>query len=126
MLHVHVGSQGCEIDLIISGIQHTFNLAKSINKSVGHKQVSVVDIGGGMPVNYDTDVTSPTYTQYAEILLKNIPELCSGEYHVITEFGRSLLAKCGWVTSRGRNESIRYIIFRLCDNGLCMCQSCMH
>lgn len=46
-----------------------------------------------MPVNFDSDEVLPTFGQYASMLQEAAPELFTGEYTVMTEFGRSLCAK---------------------------------
>ena len=99
-LHVHVGSQGCSLNLMAAGIRKTIDLAAEINAVTGRRQVTVIDIGGGLPVNFSSDQISPDFGEYAQLLRRQVPELFSGEYTVITEFGRSILAKNGFIASR--------------------------
>ena len=49
-VHTHVGSQGCPLELIAGGVGKAVALAKEINAAIGRKQVTTVDIGGGLPV----------------------------------------------------------------------------
>ena len=42
----------------------------------------------------------PTFTEYAKHLREHVPELFSGEFKVLTEFGQSMNAKCGFLASR--------------------------
>lgn len=99
-LHTHVGSQGCSLELMTSGIRKVVDLAEAINSAVGHQQVQVIDIGGGLPVNFDSEEVRPTFSEYASALQKAVPELFSGEYIGKTEFGRSIFAKNGFIASR--------------------------
>jgi len=99
-LHCHVGSQGCELEMLVEGAMILVNLAKRINQEAGHQQVTMLDIGGGMSVNYWSDEDFPTYSQYAELLKARVPELFDGSFKVFTEFGRSLVQKSGWIGSR--------------------------
>lgn len=99
-LHTHVGSQGCSLDLMTGGIRKVVELAEAINDTVGRQQVEVIDIGGGLPVNFDSEEVRPTFAEYAEALRNAVPELFSGKYRVKTEFGRSIFAKNGFIASR--------------------------
>ena len=94
-LHLHVGSQGCSLELLASGVVEVVTLARSINDAAGAQRVDCIDIGGGLPVNYDRDEMQPTYAAYAAVLAQRAPELFCGDFEVTTEFGRSLIAKCG-------------------------------
>jgi len=75
-VHVHVGSQGCGMDLMISGIRQAIDFAKNINQIVGKKQVTFIDVGGGLPVNFDneSDVSEDaiSFQDYFTIMKKKI------------------------------------------------------
>ncbi|MGW1991408.1 diaminopimelate decarboxylase [Embleya sp. NPDC001921] len=98
-LHAHVGSQGCPLELIAAGIRATYKLAEHINTVLGRRQVRCLDIGGGLPVNFADDEVKPTYADYVGVLRAQVPGLFDGRYELITEFGRSLVAKSGTVAS---------------------------
>ncbi|WP_405826572.1 diaminopimelate decarboxylase [Streptomyces sp. NBC_01390] len=99
-LHAHTGSQGIPLSLMVRGVAETYALAEEINQRVGRRQIDTIDIGGGLPVNFASDATSPTYAQYARLLADAVPGLFAGRYGLVTEFGRSLLAKHGTVVAR--------------------------
>ncbi|MEV8479621.1 diaminopimelate decarboxylase [Streptomyces sp. NPDC051173] len=99
-LHAHVGSQGCPLPLMAEGVRDTYDLAEEINRAVGRQQVRTLDIGGGLPVNFASDEVTPTFEEYARLLAATVPGLFDGRYGVVTEFGRSLLAKSGMVLAR--------------------------
>ncbi|WOT35232.1 type III PLP-dependent enzyme domain-containing protein [Streptomyces coeruleorubidus] len=99
-LHAHTGSQGVPLSLMARGVAETYELAEEINRRAGRRQVDTLDIGGGLPVNFATDATTPTYAQYARTLAEEVPGLFDGRYGLVTEFGRSLLAKHGTVVAR--------------------------
>lgn len=99
-LHAHTGSQGIPLSLMARGIAETYALAEEINRRVGRHQIDTLDIGGGLPVDFGSDVTTPTYAQYARLLAEAVPGLFDGRYGLVTEFGRSLLAKHGTVVAR--------------------------
>ncbi|MEU9265133.1 diaminopimelate decarboxylase [Streptomyces sp. NPDC048251] len=98
-LHAHVGSQGCPLPLIAEGLAQTHRLAEEINAYVGRRQVTSLDLGGGLPVNFADDTVTPTYTEYVAALTAAEPALLDGRYQVVTEFGRSLIAKNGFTAA---------------------------
>ncbi len=68
-------------------------------------RIDFFDIGGGLPVPYrDTD-TPLRFDEYAGALRQRCPTLFEPEIRLITEFGRTVHAGCGWVASR-----IEYIV----------------
>ncbi|MFK0217626.1 diaminopimelate decarboxylase [Streptomyces vinaceus] len=99
-LHVHSGSQGVPLALIAQGVRDLHELAEEINAAAGRRQIDTLDIGGGLPVNFASDEQAPTYAQYVGALREAVPALFDGGYGLVTEFGRSLLAKHGLVLAR--------------------------
>ncbi|MDC2959199.1 diaminopimelate decarboxylase [Streptomyces gilvifuscus] len=99
-LHAHTGSQGIPLSLMAQGVAEVFALAEEINGRLGRPQIDTLDIGGGLPVNFGSDESTPTYAQYARLLSEAVPGLFDGRYGLVTEFGRSLLAKHGTVVAR--------------------------
>jgi len=99
-LHAHVGSQGCPLELMTMGVRVTYELAEEINAAVGRRQIDTLDIGGGLPVNFASDEETPTHREYAQALRTAVPGLFDGRYGLVTEFGRSLLAKHGTVLAQ--------------------------
>jgi diaminopimelate decarboxylase len=98
-VHAHVGSQGCPLNLITQGIAKAVAFADEVNADLGRRQVIGIDIGGGLPVNFDSDEPAPTFDEYVARLQADAPALFSGDYQVVTEFGRSLLAKNGFTAA---------------------------
>ncbi|MEU5276907.1 diaminopimelate decarboxylase [Streptomyces asoensis] len=98
-LHAHVGSQGCPLPLIAEGLAAVHRLAEEIDTYVGRRQVTSLDLGGGLPVNFADDTVTPTYAQYVAALTAAEPALLDGRYQVVTEFGRSLVAKNGFTAA---------------------------
>lgn len=99
-LHAHVGSQGCPLELIAAGVARTYELAEEINATLGVRQITSLDIGGGLPVNFADETVRPSYADYVAALTAAAPGLFSGRYALVTEFGRSLLAKNGFIGAR--------------------------
>lgn len=98
-VHTHVGSQGCPLDLIAGGIAKAVAFAEEINARLGRRQVTGIDIGGGLPVNFGSDETTPGFDTYVERLREHAPALFSGKYEIVTEFGRSVMAKNGFMAA---------------------------
>ncbi|MFB8248788.1 diaminopimelate decarboxylase [Streptomyces sp. NPDC055952] len=99
-LHTHTGSQGIPLSLMVRGVAETYALAEEINRRAGRRQVDTLDLGGGLPVNFASEATTPTHAQYARMLAEDVPGLFDGRYGLVTEFGRSLLAEQGTVLAR--------------------------
>jgi diaminopimelate decarboxylase len=95
MLHIHTGSQGIGLTMMVEGVKSLVGLAEEIGE-----QVKVIDIGGGLPVNFSSDEVKPTPLEYSTALQQQVPNLFSGKYKLITEFGRSVVAKAGVLISR--------------------------
>ncbi|MEV3856716.1 diaminopimelate decarboxylase [Streptomyces sp. NPDC050095] len=94
-LHTHSGSQGVPLELLAEGVRAAYELAEEINELAGRRQIDTLDIGGGLSVNFTSDEETPTYATYAKVLAEAVPGLFDGRYGIVTEFGRSLLAKHG-------------------------------
>ena len=99
-IHTHTGSQGCELELMAKGVAEITDLAEEINNFIGHQQVERLDIGGGLPVNFASEETSPTFKEYADVLAEKVPLLFTNKYQVKTEFGRAIAAKNGVIITR--------------------------
>ncbi|MFF0890899.1 diaminopimelate decarboxylase [Streptomyces sp. NPDC003456] len=98
-VHTHAGSQGCPLDLMAGGVARAVEFAEEVNASLGRRQVIGIDIGGGLPVNFADDETTPTFDTYVRQLRAQAPALFSGRYEIVTEFGRSVLAKNGFTAA---------------------------
>ncbi|NJQ02743.1 diaminopimelate decarboxylase [Streptomyces zingiberis] len=99
-LHAHTGSQGIPLDLMVRGVRELYELAEEINAAAGERRITSLDLGGGLPVNFTSDQEHPSHRDYARALRSAVPGLFEGRYGLVTEFGRSLLAKHGTVLAR--------------------------
>jgi len=102
-IHVHIGSQGCPVPLLVKGIRKVLDLAMEINLSLNTAsvyQIETFDIGGGLPVSYHSDKSPVTMANYQHMLAELCPELFNGQFRLITEFGRYIYANAGWVASK--------------------------
>jgi diaminopimelate decarboxylase len=116
MVHVHTGSQGLSLDVMVDAIKKVAAFAQELGP-----QVTVFDIGGGLSVNFKSDEISPTFAQYSAALQAQVPMLFDGSYIVITEFGRSIVAKAGALFSRVEYTKVaggRFIIQQHCGHDL--------
>jgi len=96
-LHIHTGSQVCPLDLVIRGVVDLLAFAREIEQHTG-RSLEVMDIGGGLPVDMDSDAPDGRLEEYATRLFREVPQLA--RYRVVTEFGRFVSAKAGWAASR--------------------------
>ncbi|MFP4471453.1 MAG: hypothetical protein ACLFPE_12240 [Bacteroidales bacterium] len=103
-IHLHVGSQGCELPLLVNGVKAVADLALEINrelKAAGKpNRISTFDIGGGLPVAYSSEDNPPLMQDYVAALSNKVPELFDGTFHLITEFGRWVHVNSGFAVSR--------------------------
>lgn len=99
-LHVHSGSQGMRLAHAAEGIRLTAEVAADITARVGFRQIQRIDIGGGLPVNFESDRTTPTFADHRAAVAAAVPQLFDGTYTLITEFGRALTAKAGTLVAR--------------------------
>lgn len=99
-IHTHTGSQGCPLALMAEGISEIIALAEEINGNAANQQITQIDIGGGLPVNFASDEVRPTFAEYAALLREKTPLLFTGKYRAKTEFGRAIAAKNGFIVTR--------------------------
>ena len=99
-LHTHAGSQGCPMPLMAEAIAAMVELAEAINDRIGARQVQTLDIGGGLSVNFESEAIRPRFQDYADFLKARVPLLFTGQYRVLTEFGRAIMAKNGLILAR--------------------------
>jgi diaminopimelate decarboxylase len=98
-VHTHAGSQGCPLDLMARGVAQAVEFAEEVDAAYGRGRVAGIDIGGGLPVNFADDEVTPTFEAYVERLAAHAPALFGGGYALVTEFGRSVLAKNGFMAA---------------------------
>jgi diaminopimelate decarboxylase len=101
-IHVHIGSQGCPVSLMIDGIRKVLNFANEVNISLEkmNRRIEIFDIGGGLAVSYFEEKKPVSIAEYQEMLAENFPELFQGKFKLITEFGRYIHANTGWAAAR--------------------------
>ena len=103
-IHVHIGSQGCPVPLVINGIRKVLDLANEVNIRLNQEaksnRIDTFDIGGGLPVSYHPDQQPVAMEEYVAMLKASCSELFDGQFRLITEFGRYLYANTGWVASK--------------------------
>ncbi len=103
-IHVHIGSQGCPVPLVIKGIRKVLDLANEVNTRLNQKsrpnRIDTFDIGGGLPVSYHPGNKPVAMEEYVAMLKTSCNELFDGRFRLITEFGRYLYANTGWVASK--------------------------
>lgn len=97
-LHVHVGSQGVPLEVLVDGVARVVALADRL--AARGRAPAVLDIGGGLPARYRPDDRPPTFAAYAAALCAAAPSVLAGPWRVITEFGRAIAAPAGVVVSR--------------------------
>jgi diaminopimelate decarboxylase len=96
-VHVHIGSQGMSREQLLDGVGTVYDFFLQARRSA---EVSFFNIGGGLPAKYRESDKPIRFDEYAHLLKSRCPELFSPSVSLVTEFGRSLHAHCGWVASK--------------------------
>jgi diaminopimelate decarboxylase len=100
-VHVHIGSQGCPLDMLLEGTRRVVAFALEMSEGMlPARQINLVDIGGGLPATYDAARPAPAMEAYAGGLERLCPQLFTGRYRLVTEFGRYFHANTAWAVSR--------------------------
>lgn len=103
-IHVHIGSQGMPVSLMIDGIRKVLSFAHEVNRYLEqnsiNRKIEIFDIGGGLAVSYYEDGKAVSMEEYQSILKENFEELFNGQFKLITEFGRYIHANAGWAASK--------------------------
>ena len=114
-VHVHVGSQGVSPQQLVDGAKAVVELAQEINTKAGKKQVTTVDIGGGLSVYYGPSAAKNgmiSMETYATMLRDQVPALF--DFRIITELGRRMVAPYGFLATRvqtiKRNATRTYVV----------------
>ena len=100
-IHIHVGSQGNPLELFVQGARNCVDFVLQIERDCG-RALDTIDIGGGLSTTYleSEEPGQFDYGIYKKQLQERVPELFSGKYRIITEFGRSLFLKAGKTLTR--------------------------
>lgn len=99
-LHVHVGSQGCQLSQLSEAAARALALANAIDQHARRAQVRELDLGGGLPTAYRARDQPPSVADYVAALRARAPALLDGRRRLLTEFGRAVQAGCGFALSR--------------------------
>jgi len=98
-LHVHVGSQGCSLEMLVEAVAKANALRQEIESST-LRALDFMDIGGGLPAVYRSEDRSPAPKEYADRLKAVVNDLFDDGPRIVTEFGRCVQAGCGLTFSR--------------------------
>ncbi|MEI6174583.1 MAG: MqnA/MqnD/SBP family protein [Bacteroidota bacterium] len=101
-VHLHVGSQGCPLQMLVDGIGILYDFAMKMNESrmeKGLPPIVIFDIGGGLPIAYHSDSVAPLMADYVTEIGKRAPRLFES-FRIFTEFGRWAYTNAGWTASR--------------------------
>ena len=102
-IHTHIGSQGCPVQMIGEGIGKIVNFVEELNNNYGQDYTQIIDtidIGGGLPINYETCDDLPSFHDLVDEYKRTAPVIFTNKYKIYTEFGRSLISKSGFIVSR--------------------------
>nr|WP_281720800.1 diaminopimelate decarboxylase [Nitrosomonas nitrosa] len=98
-LHFHVGSQGCDLELLVAAAKRIADLLGLISENFGNERVKWINIGGGIPASYRDAAGVIEFRDYVSAL-KEVEGIFSNRRLLVTEFGRAVQANCGWAVSQ--------------------------
>ena len=98
-LHMHVGSQGCPLEMLTAAAGVIDELRRRILRETG-RTVQFIDVGGGLPTIYTNGQSPPSPADYVNGLRSAAGDLFASGMPLITEFGRAIQAGCGITLSR--------------------------
>jgi diaminopimelate decarboxylase len=93
-IHFHIGSQLTELNPIREAAEIVADLIRSLSNI--NIELKFFDVGGGLGVKYDNEVTIPPY-DYAQAILSTLTAM---DITVICEPGRFLTANAGYFVSK--------------------------
>jgi len=99
-LHIHVGSQGVSMEMLQTGATTLMTFVNDVESMRGGTPLHTLDIGGGLPTSYTEDLEAYPFAAYRKALEVAAPQIFSGKYRIITEFGRCVVTKPGITASR--------------------------
>ncbi len=115
-LHVHIGSPVRETEPYESAVKVLLRLIDTLEKA--GDSVSVLDLGGGWPMNYTQD-ESQGIEAFAEVLVPLLFERAKNGLQIVLEPGRSILANSGILLTRVQHvKEGRLKRFVICDAGM--------
>jgi len=98
-IHMHIGSQGCSMQMLLNGFECGLQLITDIQAKTGSK-IRFFDIGGGLPVSYHHDQNPPDIYEYGIKIQELLKKYQLEDLQLITEFGRYLHANSGFIISK--------------------------
>jgi len=101
-IHVHTGSGGMGLDQLVAGVRTAVRFAQEINENAGTRQIRIIDMGGGLAVDFTAENPLSGFPAYAAALRKEVPELFDPKTfdRVVTEFGAAMQIKFAFMASR--------------------------
>ncbi|MBE0649116.1 MAG: hypothetical protein IH596_15195 [Bacteroidales bacterium] len=77
-VHLHVGSQGCAMEMLTEGVGILYDFMQEMNEkreANSEKRINIFDIGGGLPVSYSYHQEPLRMEDYVEALKARAPGL---------------------------------------------------
>ena len=103
-LSFHVGSQCTNFNNYIQALQLSSNIIKEVALRL-NKQLIILDIGGGFPVQYDGKVKA--FKSLAKKLNSEIARLFPPDMHILSEPGRFMVADACTVVAKVVGKTVR-------------------
>jgi diaminopimelate decarboxylase len=117
-LHCHIGSQILDISPFVEAIKKMMDIAEAVVTSGG--EVNIIDIGGGLGIQYHPDAPAPTPADLAAAILPVFRHRCQElgiKPKLILEPGRSIVADTTIMLTKVNAVKRAHVNFAACDAG---------
>ena len=105
--HFHLGSQIDNPQCFVDTLNKLENFISKIKLDYESIKIELIDIGGGIPVEYNENTSTPT--QFGNVISSKLNELSSNlglNFNLIIESGRYLTAESGILITKVLNSKI--------------------
>jgi len=117
-LHCHIGSQILDVSPFVEAMKRVMEIAEAVVAAGG--EVKIIDIGGGLGIQYHPDAPAPTPADLAASLLPVFKDRCQElgiKPNLILEPGRSIVADSTIMLTKVNVVKRAHVNFAACDAG---------
>lgn len=117
-LHCHIGSQILDVSPFVEAMKKMMDIAGAV--VAAGCEIGIIDIGGGLGIQYNPDAPAPTPADLAAGVLPVFKERCQElgiAPKLILEPGRSIVADTTVMLTRVNVVKRAYVNFAACDAG---------
>ena len=117
-LHCHIGSQILDVSPFVEAMKRMMEIAEAVVAAGG--EVNIIDVGGGLGIQYHPDAPAPTPADLAAAVLPVFTDRCQElgiTPKLILEPGRSIVADTTIMLTKVNAIKRAHVNFAACDAG---------